>query len=498
MTTHPLQYMKVTGTIGDIIADGLDADDLPDEVAVKATIRFTFMLNPGDSVLLPYHPQGPRTMLVDPIAATLDVQGRVTMRGKPYVKLWCPDQWTNPATGFYRVDFIDVTSDGRPLQLRSIQIPAIPDSEVDLTDVWAVPGTPPPGVTRGERGVGVDGWTVTGNDVVLNLDDGTSLPAKTFPALVDAATNAAAAQQAKSDTNTLKGEVQEIHDNVYDVAIPQMQGLLTDTVAAKTGAVTAKGQSEAARDLARQYRDDAAGYVGGVADNAISTPKIQDGAVTKAKTATAVQTSLDKADSAYQKPGTGIPKTDLAAAVQTSLGKADSGYQKPGAGIPKTDLAATVGTSLDKADSAYQKPGAGIPKTDLATAVQTSLGKADAAVARSVEPLVLVIGHTGDTARKVGTGSNLTGFYIPWPTIITQMIVDFGTPDGSLSSVVRIDKGGPSLGSVTINAAAVRGTAAGPFSFAAGDYLFIRIDSIGGTPGKGCTVTLVGTMNLDG
>ncbi|MDR2769929.1 MAG: hypothetical protein LBB08_00595, partial [Rickettsiales bacterium] len=33
-----------------------------------------------------------------------------------------------------------------------------------------------------------------------------------------------------------------------------------------------------------------------------------------------------------------------------------------------------------KADSAYQKPASGILKTDLATAVQTSLGKADSAV----------------------------------------------------------------------------------------------------------------------
>ena len=40
-----------------------------------------------------------------------------------------------------------------------------------------------------------------------------------------------------------------------------------------------------------------------------------------------VQTSLGKADSAYQKPSTGIPKTDLASAVQTSLGKADTAVQ---------------------------------------------------------------------------------------------------------------------------------------------------------------------------
>ena len=42
---------------------------------------------------------------------------------------------------------------------------------------------------------------------------------------------------------------------------------------------------------------------------------------------------------AYVKPSGGIPSSDMASAVQTSLGKADSAYQKPSGGIPKTDLA---------------------------------------------------------------------------------------------------------------------------------------------------------------
>lgn len=61
-----------------------------------------------------------------------------------------------------------------------------------------------------------------------------------------------------------------------------------------------------------------------LADNAVVTAKIADAAVTKAKLAADVQTSLAKADSAYQKPATGIPAADLAEAVQTSLGKADA------------------------------------------------------------------------------------------------------------------------------------------------------------------------------
>lgn len=44
----------------------------------------------------------------------------------------------------------------------------------------------------------------------------------------------------------------------------------------------------------------------------------------------------------YVKPSGGIPSTDMASAVQTSLGKADSAYQKPSGGIPATDIASGV------------------------------------------------------------------------------------------------------------------------------------------------------------
>lgn len=197
------------------------------------------------------------------------------------------------------------------------------------------------------------------------------------------------------------------------------------------------------------------------------------GGIPKSDLASAVQSSLDKADTAlqqhqdisaltahvannnihvtadnktawnakYDKPADGIPKTDLASSVQTSLNKADTAlqvhqdisdlvshtqnsnihviseqktawsakYDKPTGGIPKTDLASAVQTSLSKADTAlqehqdlseltnhvanndihvtandktawnskYNKPSGGIPKTDLASDIQTSLAKAD-------------------------------------------------------------------------------------------------------------------------
>lgn len=57
------------------------------------------------------------------------------------------------------------------------------------------------------------------------------------------------------------------------------------------------------------------------------TADIADGAIGLAKLDSSVQTSLGKADSAYQLPSSGIPSTDMSSAVQTSLGKADSALQ---------------------------------------------------------------------------------------------------------------------------------------------------------------------------
>ncbi len=67
------------------------------------------------------------------------------------------------------------------------------------------------------------------------------------------------------------------------------------------------------------------------------------------KTGAVVLTASDVGAGTYSKPSGGIPKTDLASAVQTSLGKADTSYQKPSTGIPATDLAEGVIPSVPTA-----------------------------------------------------------------------------------------------------------------------------------------------------
>ena len=90
-------------------------------------------------------------------------------------------------------------------------------------------------------------------------------------------------------------------------------------------------------------------------------------------------------DAKYTKPTTGIPKTDLASAVQTSLGKADSALQS----INSSDVTTALGYTP------YEKPSGGIPSTDMTSAVQTSLGKADSALQSiSSSDVTTALGYT--------------------------------------------------------------------------------------------------------
>ena len=75
-----------------------------------------------------------------------------------------------------------------------------------------------------------------------------------------------------------------------------------------------------------------------------------------------------------------VKKSHLEQAVQTSLGKADSAYQKPATGIPSTDMESSVQQALTKAGTALQteidpvyladKPSIAL-KTDVSSAVNT-------------------------------------------------------------------------------------------------------------------------------
>ena len=146
---------------------------------------------------------------------------------------------------------------------------------------------------------------------------------------------------------------------------------------------------------------------------------------------------------AYVKPSSGIPKTDLASAVQTSLGKADTALQT----APVTSVNTKTGAvSLTASDiGAYTKPSTGIPKADLASSVQTSLGKADTALQSA--PVNSVNGKTGAvslSASDVGA--------LPDSTTIPTKTSDLTNDSGFLTSAGAVTSFNGQHGAVTYTA----------------------------------------------
>ena len=87
--------------------------------------------------------------------------------------------------------------------------------------------------------------------------------------------------------------------------------------------------------------------------------------------------------------------TEQQAQARTNIGAGT--YSKPSGGIPSSDMASAVQTSLGKADTAYQKPSTGIPASDLATGVIPAAVEANPTVPSGTTP-------TNLTGLKVGSG----------------------------------------------------------------------------------------------
>lgn len=169
---------------------------------------------------------------------------------------------------------------------------------------------------------------------------------------------------------------------------------------------------------------------------------ITDATVSKADLSTDLKNEIN---GKYTKPSTGIPKTDLASAVQTSLGKADSAVQKPSnpttesaitinssgaistkplasiTGKTEVAISSTTPTNPDEIlwinpdgnskyesiiDSKYTKPEGSIPKSDLSSEVQASLNKANTALQSHQ---TITTGSTNGTISVGGTNVSVKG-----------------------------------------------------------------------------------------
>ena len=165
------------------------------------------------------------------------------------------------------------------------------------------------------------------------------------------------------------------------------------TVGNATNAQTAQNAQQLGGVAASQYAQINGTYSGmtvGKATNADNATKATQDASGNVITTTYATKTENNAK--YTKPSTGIPESDLASAVQTSLGKADTAYQKPSGGIPKTDLASAVQTSLNKADTALQS---------VPLATSSAIG--------GVKP----VAKTDDMTQSVGVDANGALFTAP-------------------------------------------------------------------------------------
>ncbi|WP_052372598.1 hypothetical protein [Nocardia otitidiscaviarum] len=353
----PLVYGKVVGRFLGGITDSPDVDNLPDFPPLTGLVYFSADV-PKYLVQSAEPPASVVPLNGDHMVVTLDDEGYLTWRGERGVKLPAPVAGTmNPSGWTYRVSFA-LKYLGQPVNLAPyyIQVPEYtpgPDPEdpdtgstglVDLAMVSPVPSSDGNAVVRG---VSISSVNVVGNAIVVGLDDGSTLPGVEVPAIQDALDAAdaadASATAAAGSATTAQNAVNSFDLDVVNVTTLSPGSPATASVyggppawsvdfgipkgdtgdpgpAAPDADATTKGIVQLAGDLTGTAASPA------VANNAITTAKIPDGAVTVAKlnadVTPAMQNLIDTSTSVtskYTLPGGGLPAADLATDAVTTV-----------------------------------------------------------------------------------------------------------------------------------------------------------------------------------
>ena len=212
-------------------------------------------------------------------------------------------------------------------------------------------------------------------------------------------------------------------------------------------------------------------------------------------------------NAAYTKPGTGIPSTDLASAVQTSLGKADSAVQSVSS-TSITDATTTGKAVLVATDAATARTALGVAYgstsgtvaqgndarfTPASTAISdsTATGRAlltttDASTARTT--LGVAYGATGGTVAQ-GNDSRITGAQqtsekgnangyasldsggkVPVAQLPNSIMEYQGTWNASTNSPTLADGTGSTGDVYRVGTAGSANLGSGSISFVVGDY----------------------------
>ena len=225
-----------------------------------------------------------------------------------------------------------------------------------------------------------------------------------------------------------------------------------------------------------------AGGVPTIADDSITTSKIADEAITNAKLDALTQSTLSavagKADAStvtakYTKPGSGIPAADLATAVQTSLGKADTALQ-----------AADISAKADNSAVAHltgSETIAGVKTFSGQIIVPSPSSATDAANRNYVDSKVVTSVVPFSQAGSATTGSS-GSWRAPTAGIITRVTLMTVTAAAGSNLSVQFYKNASLISTQTITAGSTAdATAVVSSAFAIGDKLSVTATSVGST-----------------
>ncbi|MGJ5667811.1 hypothetical protein QLG13_08070 [Rhodococcus aetherivorans] len=392
-TLQPAKYGKVVGRLMAIVGDGPDEDEYPvaggypDARPLTGSVTFTPR---ASTILVPGATPDPVTAFAHPVTAQLDQNGYLTLNGKRGVFLLCPSAQTNPSTFTYSVRY-NVALDGRPV--------AAPTFDIELTEY--IPGPDPENPDDGSTVIDLTEQTPAQPSVGVPIIRGPR---------GDSVTDVALSADGSALVFTISQLIGSKQDVVPMPALPLISDAQSYASISGSAATVATEKAEAAADSAAAAAAsavEASQYVGGVADNTITSAKIVDGAImnvdinanagiAQSKIANLVDDLAGKAPTLHTH--TAINITDASTVGRSVLTAVDAAAARSAIGAGTSDLALGTTASTAKAGN-YAPVAADI--SDATTVGRNVLKATDAAAARTAigaGTSSLAIGTTSSTA----------------------------------------------------------------------------------------------------
>lgn len=152
-----LTYCKIVGNFKAFIADSLDADDLPDFIAMTGTGTIYPNLTSAKNTT----PGFKSTYFTSPIQVTIDSDGDLTRNGEKYVMVLAPNQASgvNPSNFTYTIRLtLGILGDSTERVFGPYSFLPTPNGTIDVVDIIPVASSAGTPVIQGPQGVqGVQG-----------------------------------------------------------------------------------------------------------------------------------------------------------------------------------------------------------------------------------------------------------------------------------------------------------------------------------------------------